>query len=156
MLHAGTYIKAVNVHLLVTPLILMLHSITFLGSKCLKIAHPIMKESFSLLFGEWLGCPGWSQYDFTSTYGNPLFLEYFHIQTNICFSERSETSITSKAVCPAAGLSFKKLELLCQCYPLVTVLQQKPFLTVIVQWTKILHYISIKGSQHSTFPLKLH
>lgn len=108
----------------------MLHSITFPGCKWPGITRPILKESFFLLFREWLACRGCSKYDFTSTYGNPLFFEHFHIQTNICFSKRSKTSITSKAVCPAAGLPAKGLKQLCQCYPLVTALQQKHSLTV--------------------------
>lgn len=114
----------------------MLHSITFPGCKCLGITHHILKDSFLLLFREWLACRGCSKCDFTSTYGNPLFLEHFHIQTNICFSERSKTSITSKAVCPAAGLPVKGLKQLCQCYPLVTALQQKNFFAAAFQCKK--------------------
>lgn len=114
-----------------THLILMLHCITFPARKCLGITRPIRNESFFLLFREWLACRRRSKYDFTSTYGNPLFLEHFHTQTNICFSKRSKTSITSKAVCPAAGLPAKGLKQLCQCYPLVTALQQNPLLTAI-------------------------
>lgn len=109
----------------------MLHSITFPACKCRGITRPILKESFFLLFREWLACRRCSKYDFTSTYGNPLFLGHFHIQTNICFSKRSKTSITSKAVCPAAGLPAEGLKQLCQCYPLVTTLWQKHFLTAI-------------------------
>lgn len=114
----------------------MLHSITFPACKCPRITHPILKESFFLLFREWLACRGCSKYDFTSTYGNPLFLEHFHIQTNICFSKRSKTSITSKAVCPAAGLPAEGLKQLCQCYPLVTALQQELFLAAIFPQSK--------------------
>jgi len=126
----------------------MLHSITFPACKCLGITRPIRKESFFLLFRERLACRGCSKYDFTSTYGNPLFLEHFHIQTNICFSKRSKTSITSKAVCPAAGLKQ-----LCQCYPLVTALQQKHFLTAIFhckKYRRISSFQNKKNIQHLT------
>lgn len=109
----------------------MLHSITFPPCKCFGIAHPILEESFFLLFREWLACQQCSKYNFTSTYGNPLFLEHIHIQTNICFPKRSQASITSKAVCPAAGLPAKGLKQLCQCYPLVTTLWQKRFFTAV-------------------------
>lgn len=128
--------KEPKTSLLVTHLFLMLHSITFPACKCLGITCPILKESFFLLFREWLACHGCSKCDFTSTYGNPLFLEHFHIQTNICFSKRSKTSIISKAVCPAAGLPAKGLKQLCQCYPLVTALQQKNFQTGVCHCKK--------------------
>lgn len=130
----------------------MLHSITFPSCKCLGIICPILKESFFSLFREWLACRPCSKYDFTSTYGNPLFLEHFHIQTNICFSKRSKTSITSKAVCPAAGLPAEGFKLLCQCYPLVTTLGQKHFLTAIFpckkRWENR-HLSNIKNNQHT-------
>lgn len=126
----------------------MLLPITFPGCKYLGITHPILTESFLLLFREWLVCQGCSKYDFTSTYGNPLFLEHFHIQSNICFSKRSETPITSKAVCPDAGLPAKGLKQLCQCYPLVTALQQERFWTAVFQCMKNMSlFFSLKKQQ---------
>lgn len=60
-------------------LILILHSIRFPACKCLGITCSILKESFLPLFRERRACRRCSKYDFTSTYGNPLFFEHFHI-----------------------------------------------------------------------------
>lgn len=128
----------------------MLHSITFPACKCLGIIRPILKQSFFLLFRKWLACRRCSKYDFTSTYGNPLFLEHFHIQANICFSERSKTSITSKAVCPGAGPSAEGLKQLCQCYPLVTTPWQRQPSFTAGNTQETVHFYNSKNNQHTT------
>lgn len=133
----------------------MLHSITSTACKCLGITCPILKESFLPLFREQLACGRCSKRNFTSTYGNPLFLQHFHIQTNICFSKRSKTSISSKAVCPAARLPAEGLKLLCQCYPLVTTLK-KHLLAAILRCKKYLqniHFCNTSNQQSSLYEI---
>lgn len=73
--------------LLASHLILMLHSITLPASEVPRNygCHPGAVPFFPSLFRKWLACRRCSKYDFTSTYGNPLFPEHFHIQANICF-----------------------------------------------------------------------
>ncbi len=78
-----------------------------------------------LFFREAVSMQRWVPTQFYIHLWNPLFLDYFHIQTIYALVKGLETSITSKAVCPTACLQPESLAELCQCYP--------PFVTALVQ-----------------------